>query len=64
MAVKVLKETATREAEEDFMREVEVMSAFQHPHILRLIGVMPRGTPRTGIVFLMNAYRCREPRTY
>ncbi|XP_034236659.1 BDNF/NT-3 growth factors receptor-like [Thrips palmi] len=42
VAVKVLKESATREAEEDFMREVEVMSAFQHPHILRLIGVLPR----------------------
>ncbi|XP_052130405.1 BDNF/NT-3 growth factors receptor-like [Frankliniella occidentalis] len=42
VAVKVLKESATTEAEEDFMREVEVMSAFQHPHILRLIGVVPR----------------------
>lgn len=42
VAVKVLKESATREAEEDFMREVEVMSGFQHPHILRLIGVLPR----------------------
>ena len=43
VAVKVLKESASREAEEDFMREVEVMSSFQHPHILRLIGVVPRG---------------------
>ncbi|KAK3908621.1 Tyrosine-protein kinase transmembrane receptor Ror [Frankliniella fusca] len=38
VAVKVLKESASSEAEQDFMREVEVMSAFQHPHILQLIG--------------------------
>lgn len=43
VAVKVLKESATRQAEEDFMREVEVMAAFNHPHILRLVGVVPRG---------------------
>ena len=43
MAVKVLKETATREAEEDFMREVDIMSAFRHSNILSLIGVVLRG---------------------
>ncbi|XP_046385492.1 tyrosine-protein kinase transmembrane receptor Ror-like isoform X2 [Ischnura elegans] len=40
VAVKVLKESASREAEEDFMREVEIMSAFQHENILSLIGVV------------------------
>jgi serine/threonine protein kinase len=43
VAVKVLKETATREAEEDFMREVDIMSAFRHTNILSLIGVVVRG---------------------
>ncbi|XP_046996583.1 muscle, skeletal receptor tyrosine protein kinase-like isoform X1 [Schistocerca americana] len=43
VAVKVLKEAATREAEDDFMREVETMSAFRHPNILALLGVVPRG---------------------
>ncbi|XP_054283639.1 muscle, skeletal receptor tyrosine protein kinase-like [Macrosteles quadrilineatus] len=42
VAIKVLKESATREAEEDFMREVEIMSAFKHPNILTLIGVALR----------------------
>ncbi|PSN47551.1 hypothetical protein C0J52_08384, partial [Blattella germanica] len=42
VAVKVLKESATREAEEDFMREVDIMSAFRHCNILSLIGVVLR----------------------
>lgn len=43
VAIKVLKESATKEAEEDFMREVEIMSTFRHENILTLIGVVPRG---------------------
>ncbi|CAH0557393.1 unnamed protein product, partial [Brassicogethes aeneus] len=42
VAIKVLKETASREAEEDFLREVEIMSAFKHPNILSLLGVVLR----------------------
>jgi len=40
VAVKVLKEDATRETREDFKREVEIMSAFDHENILRLMGVV------------------------
>lgn len=40
--MKVLKESASREAEEDFMREVEIMSTFRHENILSLIGVVLR----------------------
>ncbi|XP_073995280.1 muscle, skeletal receptor tyrosine protein kinase-like [Rhodnius prolixus] len=40
VAVKVLKDTATKEAEEDFMREVEIMASFQHSNILSLLGVV------------------------
>uniref|UniRef100_A0AAR5P991 Protein kinase domain-containing protein n=1 Tax=Dendroctonus ponderosae TaxID=77166 RepID=A0AAR5P991_DENPD len=43
VAVKVLKESASKEAEEDFYREVEIMSTFQHPNILSFIGVVLRG---------------------
>lgn len=43
VAIKVLKESASREAEEDFMREVDIMSAFRHANILSLIGVVLRG---------------------
>lgn len=43
VAIKVLKENATREAEEDFIREVEIMSAFRHDNILSLLGMVVRG---------------------
>ncbi|XP_015121598.1 tyrosine-protein kinase transmembrane receptor Ror [Diachasma alloeum] len=42
VAVKVLKDSASREAEDDFMREVEIMSTFRHDNILSLIGVVLR----------------------
>ena len=42
VAIKVLKDTASREAEEDFMREVDIMSTFRHENILTLIGVVLR----------------------
>lgn len=42
VAIKVLKDSASREAEEDFMREVEIMSTFRHENILSLIGVVLR----------------------
>lgn len=44
VAIKVLKESATREAEEDFLREVDIMSTFRHSNILSLLGVVLRGT--------------------
>ena len=43
VAVKVLKEGATRETREDFKREVEIMSGFDHQNILRLLGVVAIG---------------------
>ncbi|KAJ8680242.1 hypothetical protein QAD02_016029 [Eretmocerus hayati] len=42
VAIKVLKDNASREAEEDFMREVDIMSTFRHENILSLIGVVLR----------------------
>ncbi|CAH0700752.1 unnamed protein product [Spodoptera exigua] len=42
VAIKVLKESAGRNAEEDFVREVSIMSAFRHPNILALVGVAYR----------------------
>ena len=43
VAVKVLKKLVGAEAETDFLREVEIMSAFRHDHILSLIGVVVTG---------------------
>lgn len=42
VAIKVLKDSASREAEEDFMREVDIMSTFRHRNILSLKGVVLR----------------------
>lgn len=42
VAIKVLKDTVSREAEEDFMREVDIMSTFEHRNILTLKGVVLR----------------------
>ncbi|XP_063601933.1 tyrosine-protein kinase transmembrane receptor Ror-like [Penaeus indicus] len=40
VAVKVPKDCAGVEAEADFMREVEIMSAFRHENIVTLIGIV------------------------
>ncbi|XP_065211620.1 muscle, skeletal receptor tyrosine-protein kinase-like [Planococcus citri] len=44
VAVKMLKGGVNLAAIEDFLREVEIMSSFQHPNILTLIGVCPQGS--------------------
>ncbi|KAK6623306.1 hypothetical protein RUM43_009158 [Polyplax serrata] len=52
VAIKVLKETASKQAEEDFMREVEIMSAFRHENILSLLGiVLKEASSRPWMVF-------------
>ncbi|KAL3854022.1 hypothetical protein ACJMK2_013304 [Sinanodonta woodiana] len=45
IAVKVLKEGVSTEARDDFEREVEIMSAFEHDNILKLLGIV---TPASG----------------
>ena len=47
VAVKVLKESASREVEDDFMREVDIMATFRHPNILLLKGVVLREIGRS-----------------
>lgn len=47
VAIKILKKEATREAEEDFFREVDIMSTFRHPNILSFIGVVLKGNLHT-----------------
>ncbi|XP_012536911.2 high affinity nerve growth factor receptor isoform X2 [Monomorium pharaonis] len=42
VAIKVLKDTATPETEQDFMREVDIMSTFSHANILSLKGMVLR----------------------
>ena len=55
VAVKVLKEGASRETREDFKREVEIMSSFDHENILKLIGVVAIGKSR------IAQWACRPP---
>ncbi|KAL1432155.1 hypothetical protein MTO96_013490 [Rhipicephalus appendiculatus] len=40
VAVKVLKESVSNEAQSDFEREVQIMSSFKHENILKLLGVV------------------------
>lgn len=40
VAIKMLKDSASRTAEEDFIREVNIMSVFKHDNILTLIGIL------------------------
>lgn len=47
VAVKVLKEGVSNEAREDFEREVEIMSAFDHDNILKLLGTVSSGNNDT-----------------
>ena len=54
VAVKILKEGVSREASEDFKREVEIMSAFDHENILKLIGVVAIGKQIYTILDLSN----------
>lgn len=42
MAIKILNDFASREDEEDFTREVDIMSTFHHDNILSLKGVVLR----------------------
>lgn len=47
VAVKVLKENSSNETQVDFLREVEIMSTFDHPNILALLGVVIIGKTTT-----------------
>lgn len=60
VAIKVLKENATREAEEDFIREVEIMSAFRHDNILSLLGMVVRGNVFYFVEFNILQCQCIE----
>lgn len=52
-----MKETAPREAEEDFMREVDIMSTFGHRNILSLKGaVLREGNSSPWMVFEYMPY--------
>ena len=45
VAVKMLKEDATEDVLKDFEREACMLSEFDHPHIVRLLGVCAIGKP-------------------
>lgn len=45
IAVKMLKEEANQDLLRDFEREACLLSEFDHPHIVRLLGVCALGKP-------------------
>lgn len=45
VAIKTLKENATLKTQQDFRREVELMSELRHPNIVCLLGVVMRQQP-------------------
>uniref|UniRef100_A0A3B4FTN7 receptor protein-tyrosine kinase n=1 Tax=Pundamilia nyererei TaxID=303518 RepID=A0A3B4FTN7_9CICH len=45
VAVKMLKEEASADMQNDFQREAALMAAFDHPNIVRLLGVCAVGKP-------------------
>ncbi|XP_076313444.1 tyrosine-protein kinase transmembrane receptor Ror-like [Tachypleus tridentatus] len=47
VAIKILKDGATSEAQNDFEREVEIMSTFNHENIITLVGVVMKDTGST-----------------
>lgn len=57
IAVKVLKDGVSNEAREDFEREVEIMSAFDHDNILELLGIVTdttRDTPYMVFEYMLH----------
>ena len=45
VAVKMLKEEATEDLVKDFEREASILSEFDHPNIVKLLGVCAIGRP-------------------
>ena len=60
IAVKVLKEGVSNEIISDFEREVEIMSAFDHDNILKLLGVVATSRYRCEMLFVVLAVRAVE----
>lgn len=46
IAIKTLKTSASLKTQQDFRREVELMSELRHPNIVCLLGVVTRDQPQ------------------
>lgn len=46
VAIKTLKGNATVKTQQDFRREVELMSELRHPNIVCLLGIVTRDQPQ------------------
>ncbi|XP_069707856.1 proto-oncogene tyrosine-protein kinase ROS [Phaenicophaeus curvirostris] len=55
VAVKTLKKGATDHEKSEFLKEAHLMSKFDHPHILKLLGVCLLNEPQYLILELMEA---------
>jgi hypothetical protein len=54
VAIKLLKDTASKEAGQRFATEARILAALVHPHIVRVVGVCFKTTPQFIVVELME----------
>lgn len=54
VAVKTMKKGSSRETAEDFRKEMDIMMEFDHPHIIKLLGVCTKDEPLYIITELMS----------
>lgn len=54
MAIKVLKEGATRDEKDELMREALVTAQFDHEHVVMCIGVVTSGQPEMLVIQLCD----------
>lgn len=60
VAVKTLKNEATEEETVKFLQEAAIQGQFQHPNIVKLIGVVTVGQPVSVMPLTIGSY-CRLP---
>ena len=60
VAIKTLKENATPKTQNDFRREVDLMSEMRHPNIVCLLGVCMRQEPMCMLFEFMVQGKCNS----
>ena len=60
IAIKTLKSNATMKTQQDFRREMELMSELRHPNIVCLLGIVTRDQPQCMLFEYMAQVRSVE----
>lgn len=58
VAVKTMREEATRQARLQFMKEARIMRKFSHPNVIRILGVAVYENPLMIVMELCPGKRC------